>query len=147
MAVPARLTAVTLGCRDLPAQRRFYGALGFPEGSASSDEWAVFRLAGVYLCLYPLDLLAAEAAPGEPLPDSGWNGVTLAINVATRDEVDEVFAAAVEAGATPLDPPTDRPYGPRASYVADPEGNRWEIVWARGTSFDDHGLLRGLDEA
>ena len=28
MTVPARLTAVTLGCRDLPAQRRFYRDLG-----------------------------------------------------------------------------------------------------------------------
>jgi catechol 2,3-dioxygenase-like lactoylglutathione lyase family enzyme len=143
MTVPARLTAVTLGCRDLPAQRRFYRSLGFPEGSASSDEWAVFRLAGVYLCLWSIEQLGAEAAPGEAAP-TGWNGITLAINVATREEVDEAYAAAVAAGATPLDPPSDRPYGPRASYVADPEGNRWEIVWAPGTTIDEHDLLDGL---
>jgi len=146
MPVPARLTVVTLGCRDLAAQRRFYADLGFPEGSASTDDWAAFHLSGVYLCLYGLDALGAEAAPGEPAPGPGWSGITLAINVATADEVDEVYAAAVAAGAIPLDPPTDRPYGPRASYVADPEGNRWEIVWAPGTTIDDHGLLRGLGE-
>jgi uncharacterized glyoxalase superfamily protein PhnB len=146
MAVPARITAITIGCRDLPAQRRFYQALGFPEGSASSDEWAVFQLAGLYLCLWGLETLSAEAAPDEPLPTAGWNGITYAINVATREEVDEVYAAAVAAGATPIDEPADRPYGPRASYVADPEGNRWEIVWAPGTTIDERGLLRGLGE-
>ena len=66
--------------------------------------------------------------------------------MASPDEVDTVFAGAVAAGAVPLDPPTDRPYGPRASYVADPEGNRWEIVFAPGTTIDENGQLRGLGE-
>lgn len=144
MAVPSRLTVITLGCRDVPAQRRFYRDLGFVESAGSTDEWVVYRLAGVYLCLWGLDNLSAEAAPDEPQPAAGWNGVTLAINVGSRDEVDEVYQAAVDAGATPIDPPTDRPYGPRASYVADPEGNRWEIVWAPGTTIDADGLLHGL---
>jgi catechol 2,3-dioxygenase-like lactoylglutathione lyase family enzyme len=134
-----------LGCRDVAEQRRFYAALGFPEGTASTDQWAVFDLPGVYLCLWGRDELGAEAAPGDPGP-SGWNGITLAINVAERDEVDQVYAAAVDAGATPVDPPRDRPYGPRASYVADPEGNRWEIVWAPGTTIDAQGLLQGLGD-
>jgi uncharacterized protein len=145
-SVPGRLTAVTLGCRDLPAQRRFYRNLGFVEGPASSDDWVAFHLAGVYLCLYGLDALTAEAAPDSPAPAPGWNGITLAINVASPAEVDTVFASAVAAGALPLDPPTDRPYGPRASYVADPEGNRWEIVFAPGTTIDENGQLRGLGE-
>lgn len=146
MTVPARLTAVTIGCRDVPAQRRFYRQFGFPEVPASTDEWVAFKLAGLYLCLYPLDALGGEAAPDDPLPGRSWNGVTLAINVPTREEVDTVFADAVEAGATPIDEPTDRPYGPRASYVADPEGNRWEIVWSAGTTINEQGLLEGLGE-
>ncbi len=100
----------------------------------------------MYLCLYGIDALGAEAAPGSPAPDTGWNGVTLAINVASPEEVDTVFAAALAAGATLIDPPTDRPYGPRASYVADPEGTRWEIVFAPGTTIDVNGQLQGLGE-
>jgi uncharacterized glyoxalase superfamily protein PhnB len=106
----------------------------------------VFPLPGLYLCLWPLEQLAAEAAPDAPEPLPGWNGVTLAINVGSRDEVDEVFAAAVAAGATAINEPADRPYGPRAGYIADPDGNRWEIVWAPGTSIDADGLLRGLGD-
>jgi hypothetical protein len=141
------LSVVTLGCRDLPAQRAFYLNLGFAEVAASTDEWAAYRLAGCYLALYPVDLLGAEAAPGEPTPGTAWNGITLAINVETSDDVDAVFAAAVEAGAMPINEPSDRSYGPRASYVADPEGNRWEIVWSANTSIDDQGLLSGLGDA
>ena len=80
------------------------------------------------------------------MPAAGWNGVTLAINVETAGDVDAVFAAAIEAGATPIDEPSDRSYGPRASYVADPEGNRWEIVWSSNTSIDERGLLAGLGD-
>lgn len=145
MAVPARLTVVTLGCRDVPAQRRFYRALGFREAPGSTDEWVVYPLSGTHLCLWGFDTLHAEAAPDRaPLGAEDWNGITLAINVASRDEVDQVHADALAAGATSVDPPTDRPYGPRAAYVADPEGNRWEIVWAPGTSIDDDGRLHGL---
>jgi catechol 2,3-dioxygenase-like lactoylglutathione lyase family enzyme len=145
MDVPARLTVLTLGARDLPRLRRFYRGLGWQEQPASTDDWAVFSLGPTWLALYPIDRLGAEAAPDDAGPPAPvWNGVTLAINVAAPQEVDDVHRAAVDAGATPIAPPADRPYGPRASYVADPEGNRWEIVWAPGTSIGPDGRLEGL---
>ena len=42
------------------------------------------------------------------------------------------FAAAVAAGATPVADATDGSWGGRSAFVADPEGNRWEIAWAPG---------------
>jgi uncharacterized glyoxalase superfamily protein PhnB len=75
--------------------------------------------------------LAAEAAPGEAVGEPGsWNGVTLALNVAERTQVDEVFAAATEAGAKAIASPTRREWGGYSGYIADPEGTRWEIAWA-----------------
>jgi uncharacterized glyoxalase superfamily protein PhnB len=71
-----------------------------------------------------------EAAPGAPLPDPvAWNGVTLAVNVADRAEVDAAFAHAVACGATVVAGPTERDWGGYSAYVADPEGNRWELAW------------------
>jgi len=29
----------------------------------------------------------------------------------------------------------------RSGYIADPEGNRWEIAWAPGAAFDERGAL------
>ncbi len=40
---------------------------------------------------------------------------------------DAAFARAVAAGASPVSPVTDQPYGWRAGRVADPFGHHWEI--------------------
>jgi hypothetical protein len=138
--IPARLSLVTIGARDVSALRRFYLGLGWTEQSFSDDGYAAFLLGGVMLALYPLDKLAEEAAPdkGEP---SGWDGITLACNVDSKDAVDEAFAVAVAAGATAVGEPTDRFWGGRSAYIADPEGHRWEIAWANGTVFDERGAL------
>jgi len=139
-SVPSRLTVVTLGARDLPRLRTFYRGLGWAELPGSDNGWAAFHLGGVLLTLYPLDELAAEAAPDRPAP-SGWSGITLGCNVDTAEEVDADFAAAVAAGATPVAEPVDRPWGGRSGYFADPEDNRWEIAWASTAVFDERGAL------
>ncbi|WP_433538529.1 VOC family protein [Micromonospora sp. CA-249363] len=139
-AIPPRLSVITLGARDLSRLRTFYRSLGWPELPASDDGWSAFLLGGVLLALYPLPDLAAEAAPGVPDP-GGWSGVTLACNVDDPTEVDAAFAAAVAAGATAVAAPTDRSWGGRSAYIADPEGNRWEIAWAGTAVFDERGAL------
>jgi hypothetical protein len=45
----------------------------------------------------------------------------------------------VAAGATVLKEPTDADWGGRSAYVADPEGNLWEIAWVPGATFDAIG--------
>jgi predicted lactoylglutathione lyase len=131
--MPQPLTFVTLGARDMASLRAFYRALGWQENEGSDDGFTSFTLGSVRLALYPIALLGAEAAPGEAVVEDGaWNGVTLAVNVADRAAVDEVFAAAVDAGARPVGAPTDREWGGYSGYIADPEGNRWEIAWAPG---------------
>jgi uncharacterized glyoxalase superfamily protein PhnB len=125
------MTIVTLGARNMPALRAFYRALGWNENDGSDDNFTSFTLGRVRLALYPIELLGGEAAPGEPVVEQGsWNGVTFALNVAERDQVDEVFTAATQAGATAVARPTDREWGGYSGYISDPEGTRWEIAWA-----------------
>jgi hypothetical protein len=97
--VPQRLSFVTLGTRHMRGRRDFYAAWGWQERDGGSDEFAQFAMGGVRLALYPLDLLGAEAAPGLPAPAAGWNGVTLAINVGSREQVDAAYRVALAAGA------------------------------------------------
>ncbi len=61
----------------------------------------------------------ADANPQFPPTPS-----TLVVHV---DDVDAVFARAVNAGATPLQPPADQEYGARSATVVDASGNRWAI--------------------
>jgi catechol 2,3-dioxygenase-like lactoylglutathione lyase family enzyme len=142
--VPARLSIVTLGVRNMGVLRSFYWALDWRELSSGDDAWTGILLSGVLLALFPLPGLTAEAAPGSRGP-SGWSGITLACTVSTREEVDTALAAAVAAGATPVADATDRSGGGRSACIADPEGNRWEITWSPRATFDPRGALLSWD--
>jgi catechol 2,3-dioxygenase-like lactoylglutathione lyase family enzyme len=137
--LPPRLSVVTIGARDMRVRRRFYQDLGWHELPGGSDQWCAFLLGGVLLSPYPLTALAAEA-DAEPSRE-GWSGVTMGVNVDTADAVDAAFAGAVAAGARAVAEPQDRSWGGRSGYIADPEGNRWEIAWALGLVFDERGAV------
>lgn len=128
MPVPQHVSIVTIGARDLPSLRAFYARWGWNEAEAATEGWAAFDVGGWLLALYPIDQLGSEAAPDVEIPQPGWNGVTLAINVGTRDELRLIFDAAVDAGATVVAPITPREWGGMSGYLADPEGNRWELA-------------------
>lgn len=138
--LPARLSWVTIGTRDVPGLRAFYQRLGWPTAAEAGDDFAAFHLGGVMLSLYRVELLMEEAAPGVE-PGGAWSGVTLACNLDTRDAVDTTYAAWLAAGATAVTEPVDRDWGGRTGYVADPEGNRWEIAWNPATVFNEHGAV------
>ncbi len=131
MTSPQRISYITLGVRDMPTLRAFYAQLGWQERPGSSNEFATYEAEGVLLALYPLDQLGQEAAPGDPMPGrGGWNGITLGVNVESIDAVDESFRSALAAGAREVAGPVKRDWGGYSGYIADPEGNRWEITWA-----------------
>jgi uncharacterized glyoxalase superfamily protein PhnB len=131
MAVPQRMTVVTLGARSVPTLRSFYRSIGWDENEGSDDEYASFTMGSLRLALYPMKLLGTEAAPGDAVVAADtWNGVTFGVNVATRDEVEHVLATAVAAGARAIESPVERSWGGYSGYFADPEGHRWEIAWA-----------------
>ena len=138
--IPARLSIVTLGVREMDVLRSFYRKLGWAELPNGDNSWTGFHLGGVLLALFPMSDLTAEAAPDAIAP-TGWSGITLACTVATRNDVDSAFDAAVTAGATPVATATDRSWGGRSAFIADPEGNRWEITWSPRARYDARGAL------
>jgi uncharacterized glyoxalase superfamily protein PhnB len=120
--------------------RRFYSTgLGFTECAGSDDHWAAYVLGGVVLSLYPSEALGKEAGAGGESGGSRSDLFTMGCNVDTYDEVDEVFARWLSAGATVGAEPRDREWGGRSGYVLDPEGNAWEIAWAPGIVFGERG--------
>ena len=128
MAIPQRVSIVSLGARDLASLRSFYVGWGWTEADDATESWSAFDVGGWLLSLFPLDLLGDEAAPDAPTPEAGWNGVTFAINVQSEVDLRAMFDAAVAAGATPVAPISRRDWGGLSGYVADPEGNRWELA-------------------
>ena len=140
MALTPAISLVTLGVRDVPASTAFYQALGFPLSSSSvPGEVSFFRTAGGLLGLYGADDLADDAQ----LPRSaaaGFRGVSLAINVADRDAVDEAIATAEAAGAQVLKPARATEWGGYHAYFADPDGHAWEVAHNPYWPLDERGL-------
>ena len=128
MTIPQRVSIVTVGARNLRSLRAFYTRWGWIETSDASEHWTAFDVGGWLLSLYPIDSLGQEAAPDAPTPEAGWSGVTFAINVQSEVDLRAMYDEAVAAGATPTTPVTRRDWGGISGYVADPEGNRWELA-------------------
>jgi catechol 2,3-dioxygenase-like lactoylglutathione lyase family enzyme len=60
---------------------------------------------------------------------AGINGsVQITCDIDDPDEIDGEYQRLLEAGATPIVPPTTWPWGMRSFFVADPEGNQIEIL-------------------
>ena len=138
--IPAPLSLVTLGARDVPRLRAFYEALGWSSPSPPGEEFARFELGGAVLALYSLPALVDEVGATSP-EGEGFRGFTCAINVDSEAAVDEAIQAARAAGARVLAEPVAREWGGRSGYFADPEGNVWEVAWLPGARFDERGAL------
>ena len=125
----AKIGLITLGVRDLDRSLRFYrDGLGLPTHNYNPEQGVVFfMMEGSWLALYPRDELAKDV--GVSAEGAGFSGITLAHNVASKEEADRVFAEAVAAGATPVKPPQDVFWGGYSGYFADPDGHLWEVAW------------------
>jgi lactoylglutathione lyase len=125
---------VGLSVADLDAAEGFYtGAFGFTRQLAF--ELSPHPIRGLMLA-HPsgsrLELFRhAQSVPGPSAPGPieahatrGYNHFAL-----TASDIDEVFAAALAAGAKPVIEPRPSPEpGIRFAFLADPEGNLVELV-------------------
>ena len=65
----------------------------------------------------------------------GFRGFTLGLNLASPEEVDDVYESLQQVeGAELLEEPTDSPHGFRGFSFRDPEGNIWDVAWKRGST-------------
>lgn len=126
-----RISFVTLVVRDLEVSRRFYvDGLGWPVEFDGGGEVLMMRV-GERLVLSLWDEHAAELELGAIGRTSDALPFTLAHNVATPEQVDEVLAEARAAGAQVF-PATRRDWGGYSGYFSDPDGFRWEIAFNPG---------------
>ena len=134
-----RLTIVTLGVASMERSKEFYkNALNW-EPVDPNDGIAFYAQGGIVFALYPMAGLAEDAML--PPERSGFSGVTLAINLENKEEVDELFRQVVDSGATSLVEPRETFWGGYDCYFADPDGHIWEIAWAPFWKYDEQGSL------
>lgn len=129
-----RITLITLAVDDLERSLRFYrDGLGLATEGIVGQEYdegatAFFDLdGGLKLGIYPRKSLAIDA--GLPESPPGPTDFSLAHNVASKAEVDEVMRQAADAGATVTRPARDVFWGGYTGYFQDPDGHLWEVAW------------------
>ncbi|MEU1398687.1 VOC family protein [Micromonospora zamorensis] len=133
-----RISLITLGVSDVARAKAFYEQLGWH--GQEVEETVFLQAGGLALVLWGRDKLADDAGIDDPGTD-GFGGVTLAQNVRSRDEVDELMATATQAGGTVTMPARETFYGGYAGYFADPDGHLWEIAWNPGFTLAADGTL------
>jgi uncharacterized protein len=127
VAIPARLSVVTLGVGDVARSTAFYEALGWQRSSASMEGDVTFlHMAGCVLALWGRDPLAADA--GVEPDGTGFRGVALACNLDSPGAVDASAQEWVACGGTVTKPPGPVYWGGYTCYVADPDGHLWELA-------------------
>jgi len=141
-----RLNLITLGVKDMVESLRFYReGLGFEVivyGEETNPVVIFFNNGGTKISLFSIDRLVKdinEANP--PVIGNGFNGITLAYNGKSKEEVDQVFELAKNAGAQIVKEPETVFWGGYSGYFQDPNGYYWEVAYGDMWQFDDHDML------
>ena len=129
-----RITMITLGVDDLDRSLSFYrDGLGLPTQGIIGKEFeygavVFFELQhGVKLALWPRTSIAHDTHLTVQAPSA--TDFTLAHNVSSKEEVDQVMQQAKAAGATIIKTAQETFYGGYAGYFQDPDQHVWEIAW------------------
>jgi uncharacterized protein len=124
--VPARVSLLTLGVRDVERSRAFYRRLGWDAIIEAADGFTLFRTAGTWLAVFPETELRRHmggSAQGQAVH------AACSINVETPAAVDAAMAAAERAGARVLAAPSAPMPGFWAGWFEDPDGHAWEVAF------------------
>jgi predicted lactoylglutathione lyase len=133
-----RVSLITLGVADVAVSRAFYERLGWGVG-LDVEETVFFQVGGLILGLWARDKLARDSCVTD---SGGWGGITLAHNVASREEVHRVIDDARAAGARIGREPSETFYGGYAGVFIDLDGHPWEVAYNPGFKLSDDGSVR-----
>jgi catechol 2,3-dioxygenase-like lactoylglutathione lyase family enzyme len=127
-----RISFVSLAVRDLGACRAFYvDGLGWTASMDVPGEVLMIQV-GEHVMLSLWVDHEFEAEVGAIRRGPGVAPITLAHNVARREQVDAVLERARAAGADPVHEAVERDWGGYTGYFGDPDGYRWEIAFNPG---------------
>ncbi len=137
-----RVSFITLAVPDLEAAQAFYvDGLGWTPALHVPGDVLMIQV-GDKLVLSLWAEPGFESEVGPVRRGEGHPPITLAHNLATREEVDTVLDEARAAGAPYVERAVEREWGGYTGYFADPAGFRWEVAYNPGpigqTVLPDH---------
>lgn len=120
---------VNLPVKDLVRSREFWSALGFGFNEQFSDQKAICLVlseGSMYAMLIMPEFFATFT--NRPLADGSTTQVLMAIEVESREKVDEIMSVALANGGTRYRESGDHGWMYYDSF-ADPDGHQWEVMW------------------
>lgn len=132
-----RISFITIGVHNLETMKTWYARVFGWTPIKDCDGICFFRLNGCIFGLYPADELAADIGINQD--GTGFKRFTLAINLLSKDDVDDRFAELRKAGARVILEPEEVFWGGYRGYIADPEDNYWELAYNPFLTLDDSG--------
>jgi len=139
-----RLSIITLGVSDLKKSKQFYDSLGWKaanEGEKESNEIVAYNLNGMAFALYPIEKLGDEFSFVKPSLNS-YSSMTMAYNVSSEKEVDDVINEAKSIGAEIVKMPEKVFWGGYSGYFCDPDGYLWEVAFNPFSKVKDDGSFQ-----
>lgn len=133
-----RLTLITLGAKNLVKLTQFYQeAFGWKPLPNSDETITFFQLNGIQLGIFGREDLADDASVS--VNGEGFKGFSLAHNLRSEEEVDELFEELKAKDVNILKWPQKVFWGGYSGYISDPEDNLWEIAYNPYMEFDEKG--------
>jgi catechol 2,3-dioxygenase-like lactoylglutathione lyase family enzyme len=132
--VRPHVSLITLAVENLERAIAFYrDGLGLPTTGIMGTEFDIGAVAffdlqpNLKLAVWPRASLAADT--GLPLRPGSPSSFSLAHNVSSEAEVDEIMTQALKAGARIVKPAQATFWGGYAGYFQDPDGHLWEVAF------------------
>jgi hypothetical protein len=120
---------VNLPVKDLPQARAFWSTLGFSFNEQYSDEKAaclVLNDGAIYAMLITHEFFTTFT--NRPIADSSSTQVLIAIEVDSREQVDDISRLALANGGARYRDSADHGWMYYDSF-ADPDGHQWEVMY------------------
>ena len=146
MKIP-KISILTLGVAVLKTATGFYEAVLGTLPNKTYDGVTFIELPGTWISLYPFENLASDISPDLPTDRSGFNGITIAHNAKSKDDVIAIIERARSAGAHIVKEPKETFWGGFSGYFSDLDGYYWEVAWGPMFEFTDNGDLKFKDNA
>ena len=134
---------VNLPVKDLQRSMDFFTALGYTFNPQFTDEKAAcLVIDDGYIYAMLLTEPFFQTFTKKPLADAHKSTeVLIALEVESRERVDEMVRSAVEAGGSTYRDPDDHGWMYSHSF-ADPDGHQWEVIY-----MDASGVPNGAAQA
>ncbi|HYK76470.1 MAG TPA: VOC family protein [Daejeonella sp.] len=120
---------INLPVRDITVTRSFWTKLGFSFNEQFSDDKAVCLVlneGSMYSMLLKDDFF--KTFTNRPVADESTTQVLIAIEVESREKVDEIIKLAMENGGSRYQDSKDHDWMYYDSF-ADPDGHQWEVMF------------------